>query len=371
MQTAEARAEEAAVREAIAQVEAAERREAEENERRLRARVAEVEAEQARLAHLMEEVENKRRDGITAFYQNLRNALRELHTSHRKALAKRFESDRHKIDRVNEVWAVDQKAQAVENEWEKANVQSKKNIFMDELRQKHTNENFQTVARHKVDEELVSARLNERLERAIPKLDCMERLWKVQRNERATLRMHQAQELQKWQDRFATEIAAVETRLRRQQEKTVMQFQAEVDEAELARRIFADRKWYEVLTEEQQGMLDADERRLLISGGDAPSRDSMTVADDATAAGTSQDATEGVGDTALAIRASYGSLFYQGTLTEHTSRSGSTGALTLAAMSATEPLELRGQRSPRTCTLDRPRPLRVGHRVSLQAGTCR
>lgn len=371
VQTAEARAEEAAVREAIAQVEAAERREAEENERRLRARAAEVEAEQARLARLMEELESKRREGITAYYQNLRNALRELHTSHRKALAKRFESDRHRIARVKEAWTVSQnaQAQAVEDEWEKANVQSQKNIVMEGLRLKQTSEVFKAVARHKADEEILSARLNERFENVIPKLDCMARLWEVQRNERATLRMHQAQELQKWQDRFATEIAAVEKRLKRQQEKTEVQFQAEVDEAEFARRVFADRKWYEVLTEEQQGMLDADERRLLISGADAPSRDSLTVADEASAPGSSQDATEGADNTAVAIRAPNGS-FYDGPHPEHSSRSGSTRAPTLAAMSASERLELRSRHPPRSCMLDRPRPLRVSHRASLQASTC-
>lgn len=297
VQTAEARAEEAAVREAIAQVEAAERREAEENERRLRARVAEVEAEQARLARLMEELESKRRDGITAHYQNLRNALRELHTSHWKALGKRFESDRHRIARVKEAWSVNQKAQAVENEWEKANVQSKKDIVMEDVRQKQTNETFETVARHKMDEEIFCARLNERMEHPIPKLDLMERLWQVQRNERATLRMYQTQELQTWQDRFATEAGAVEKRLRQQLGKLEMQYHADVDEEKFARRIFADRKWYEVLTEEQQGMLDADERRHLTSGADAPGRDAQIVAVEASGVGSSKDATEGADDT--------------------------------------------------------------------------
>ena len=358
------------MRAAIAAVEAAERQEAEENARRLRARVAEAEAQQARLARLVEEMESKRRDGITAHYEYLRNALRDLHTSHQKALTKRFESDKHRITRAKEAWTFGQQSQAAEVEWERTNVQSKKDIVMEELRQKQAKEISEIVARHKVDEDAFCARLNEELENAIPKLDSMERLWEVQRNERAALRMHQTQELQKWQDRFTTEIIIVEERLKHQQEKIEKQFHAQVDEEDLARRIFADRKWYEVLTEEQQGMLDADERHHLESGADAPNRDSHLGTNEASEAVVSaQIATEAGDSTSPAIRTPYTS-FYGDSLAGESSSSGATKAMAHGASQSSERLELRRRHPPRSCMLDRPRPLRASHRASLQASIC-
>lgn len=371
VQTAEQQAEEAEVVAAIAAVEAAERQEAEENERRLIARVAEVEAEQARLARLMEELEGKRRDSITSHYQNLRNALRELHTSHRKMLSKRLESDRHRITRAKEAWTFDQQAQAAEIEWERSNVQSKKNIVMEELRQKQAKEISEVIARHKVDEDKFSSRLNEEFKSAIPKLDSMERLWAVQRTERAALRMHQTQELHKWQDRFATEIVVVEDRLGQQQQTMGNKIHAEINEVDFAMRVFADRKWYEVLTEEQKSMLDADERHLLESGAEAPSRDSHTVGDEGSASRSSEQvAREAADSTVPASRARYDS-FYGVSLPEHSSLADPTDALAHhAAVSLSERLELQRWYPPRSCMLDRPRPLRVSHRASLQASTC-
>lgn len=364
VQTAEARAEEAEVRAAIAAVEAAERQEAEENERRLQARLAEMEAEQARLARLAEEIESKRRDGITTHYQNLRNALRELHNSHRKALAKRFESERVRLARAKEAWTQDQESQAAEIEWEKANVQKKTDIVMEELEQKQAQEVSEIAARHQVDKDRFSARLTEELKDATPKLDSMEKLWEVQRNEREMLRMHQAQELQKWQDRLATEIIAVEERLRQRHEKSEKLYHAEVDEEDLAKRVFADRKWYEVLTEEQRGMLDADERHNLESGADAPNRESHTEDIEASAGSSSGEAaTETVDSVASATRAA--------DMPFYTFYLGQTSVMAREPSRPSEGLALWRRQQPRSCVLDAPRPVRVNLRKVIEASNRR
>ncbi|KAA6412506.1 MAG: hypothetical protein FRX48_03497 [Lasallia pustulata] len=331
---------------------------------KLQARLAEMEAEQARLARLAEEIESKRRDGITTHYQNLRNALRELHNSHRKALAKRFESERVRLARAKEAWTQDQESQAAEIEWEKANVQKKTDIVMEELEQKQAQEISEIVARHQVDKDRFSARLTEELKDATPKLDSMEKLWEVQRNEREMLRMHQAQELQKWQDRLATEIIAVEERLRQQHEKSEKHYHAEVDEEELAKRVFADRKWYEVLTEEQRGMLDADERHNLESGADAPNRESHTEDIEASAGSSSGEAaTETVDSAASATRAAE--------MPFYTFYLGQTSVMAREPSRPSESLALWRRQQPRSCVLDAPRPVRVNLRKVIEASNRR
>ena len=79
-------------------------------------------------------------------------------------------------------------------------VQIKKVVVMEELQQKQAKECIEIVTKHKVNEDKFSAKLTEGLKKepnsATTKLDQMEKLWEVQRDERNTLRMHQTRELQ-------------------------------------------------------------------------------------------------------------------------------------------------------------------------------
>ena len=264
---AQARAEEAEMRAAIAAVEAAERELA-----------AEREAEEARLAEEAQRVtakEYERLDGIQRFFGHLREVMDRVRREQSEAISKRHKAEIEEIVKpeapaiydgvvFGEAHVASERAKIV------ANTDTK----VKEIQRKHAKELVETISRHRKDEDGFLLRpCPPGLNHAEVKKEAVhEMLMSAQQLERTTLKSQHIHEIQKWQKRGALALDDFDKRMERQRAQIEEANKVARFEVMTKRQIFSDWKWFDAIFLDRALMLGEDERRMIMSGADAPFR---------------------------------------------------------------------------------------------------
>ena len=264
---AQAREEEAQIRAAIAAVEAAERE-----------LVVEREAERARLAEesrRMSEKEYERLDGIQRFFENLRSIMDRVRREQSEAIDKRHKAEVEEIALPGICTKPDGVALAESHvASERAKVIAVTDSKVRELQRKHAKELVGTIARHRKDEDnyLLKPVPPEVQNADVKKAAVHEMLLSAQQLERTTLKSQHIHEIQKWQKRGAMALQDFNKRMERERQQVEDANRAARFALMTKRQLFSDWKWFDAIFLDRTLMLGEDERRMIMSGADAPSR---------------------------------------------------------------------------------------------------
>ena len=263
---ADQRAEEEEVRAAIAAVEEAERQLREERE----AEESRLEAE----AREMTKQEFGRLQNIDDHFEYLRGVLDRICLQQRQAIERRHGREWAEIDMVKDKLdapeAAAERKHFVASEREKIVMVSQGNVKT--LQRKFATEMMETITRHrKHQDDIMSMKINNSdQDSEIVRADFLQELMPVQELERSTLKSQQAYELAKWKARgeqslkdFDSKMVSLKLRLEEAE-------RINVRVKEMKKRVLADMKWFEAIFLERTMMLGEDERKLILSGTDAP-----------------------------------------------------------------------------------------------------
>ena len=264
---AQARAEEAEIRAAIAAVEAAERELA-----------AEREAEEARLAEESERAtakEHERLNRIQRFFGHLREMMDRVRREQSETMSKRHKAEIEEIVKpqaptiygsvpFGEPHVTSERAKII------ANTDAK----VKEIQRKHAKDLVETISRHRKDEDafLLRPYATAIKDADVEKEAVHEMLMSAQQLERTTLKSQHVHEIQKWQKRGALALDDFDKRTDMQRAQFEEAGKAARFEVMTKRQIFSDWKWFDAIFLDRALMLGEDERRMIMSGADAPSR---------------------------------------------------------------------------------------------------
>ncbi|KAL8663401.1 MAG: hypothetical protein Q9202_003920 [Teloschistes flavicans] len=280
---AEARAEEEEIRLAIAAVEEAERR-AEEERMEQERRVEEERAEEARR---LTEKEFRRVEGIVQHFNHMREILEKVRLYQDGALYQRHEYEiedlNKKEDELAALESLSEEQQAAESK--RAEIVANTDAKMQELKKKHAAELVQTRSRHRRDEDDFLLQLTAEASSlsddapdggtAVDAATKHEALLSAQELERSTLRAMQARAMATAQKRGRFHLHAFEEEdghRRRDLEaaRAVRVRELEQGVREVRRRQWAEGRWGRVVGEVRVEMLGEDERRMVLTGTEAP-----------------------------------------------------------------------------------------------------
>lgn len=254
-----------AIAAAIRAVEEAERREAEEAERQERLR---QEAETQRLAEEAEAA--RRRDAIRVAdinkrFVDLQATLEELHCLQQKSLRRRHDTEMKKVkeDMTSSQLAFDAK-------WalERAMMKKTNQSSMQQLNSEHQTALQEMATRHEEEEDelflALQVHLRNKSNRDARQTAMVEKTKKAQLEERQEFEDRLSNAVEQMRRRHSKEIEDLEVTLLRERDSTV---DLELKAAEtVARKVFADRMWFDMLVDERRIMLEVDERGLVEGG---------------------------------------------------------------------------------------------------------
>ncbi len=263
---AQARAEEAEIRAATAAVEAAERELA-----------AERKAEEARLAEESRQVsakEYERLDCIQRFFEILRSEMDRVRREQSEAIDRRHKAEIEEIAQpktptTSDGLALGEAHVACERTKIVASTESK----VRELQRKHAKELVDTIARHRKDEDdyLLKPVPQEVQDADAKKAAVHEMLLSAQQLERTTLKSQHIHEIQKWQKRGAMALQDFDKRTDKQRQQIEEANSVARFALMTKRQVYSDWKWFDAIFLDRVLMIGEDERRMIMSGADAPS----------------------------------------------------------------------------------------------------
>ena len=264
---AERFAEEAEVRAAIAAVEASER--ALEETRRI---------EEERLveeAQLISTREVSRLEGITEYFKYLRDVLEQVRREQRLAIEERHEKARTELERrraaisSSEILAT-YSAQAASD---RAHLVARNEAKIKALHSAHSSALIETISRHRRNQDsFVAAAHSTSTVDSYNSSVVLERLMKSQDEERATLRSQHTREIEKWTRRHQQVLQVFERQnveaMKMERAEATKDIELEHDRDEKARD--AEWRWFDSVFLDRVLMIGEDERRMILSGGEAP-----------------------------------------------------------------------------------------------------
>ena len=263
---ADQRAEEEEVRAAIAAVEEAERQLGEERE----AEEARLEAE----AREMTKRELERLQNINDHFEFLRGVLDRIRLQQRQAIERRHDREWAEIDMIKDKLdapgAAGEREHFVLSEREKIVMVSEGNVKT--LQRKFATEMLETIARHRKHQDDIMSMIIDDPDQdsEIVRANVLQELMPAQELERSTLKSQQARELAKWKARGEQSLKAFDSQLVSLKLRLEEAERINVRAKEMKKRVFADTKWFEAIYLERTMMLGEDERKLIVSGTDAP-----------------------------------------------------------------------------------------------------
>lgn len=274
---AETQAEEAEVRAAIAAVEEAERRVAQEREAEERA------AEEARQAQEAEEatrLEYERVEGINDFFQELRKMLERIDSQQKEAIAHRHDMhDIPNIQRMQTELSSDSICQKRirQIDSERASILANNRAKIQDLRRQHRAFLHETIKRHRHDQDEVFLQpiVGPETRRGALTENILNSLMESQEYEKKIVRSQQAREISKWQARGAAQVAEFDEIMHEEKTRFEKIHAAKTEGVTHALKtaraqIYSDWKWVDTLVAARQVMLVEDETRMIMSGADAP-----------------------------------------------------------------------------------------------------
>ena len=263
---ADQRAEEEEIRAAIAAVEEAERHLREERE----AEEALLEAE----AQEMTKREFERLQNINDHFEYLRGVLDRVRLQQRQAIERRHDREWAEIDVMKD--KVDSPDAAAERERyvasERGKIVTTTEGTIKTLQRRFAAEIMETVTRHRKDQDNLMAMTINKPDQDVDiiKADILQELMPAQELERATLKSQQGREIAKWKARGEQSLKAFDSKMVSLKLRLEEVERINAGAKEMKKRVFADTKWFEAIFLERTIMLGEDERRLILSGTDAP-----------------------------------------------------------------------------------------------------
>ncbi len=263
---ADQRAEEEEMKAAIAAVEDA--------ERQLR---KEREAEEARLeaeAREMTRREFERLQNINDHFEYLRGVLDRIRLQQRQAIERRHDREWDDIDamkdRLESPDAAAERERYVASEREKLVTITGSTIKT--LQRRFAAEMMETITRHRKDQDDLMAKTIDSPDQDVDimKADILQELMPAQELERSTLKSQQAREIAKWKARGEQTLRAFDSKMVSLKMRLEEAERISIRSKEMKKRVFADTKWFEAVFMERAIMLGEDERKLILSGSDAP-----------------------------------------------------------------------------------------------------
>lgn len=263
---ADQRAEEEEIRAAIAAVEEAERQLREERE----AEEARIEAE----ARELTQREFERLQNINDHFEYLRGVMDRIRLQQRQAIERRHDREWAEIDmmkdRLDSPDAAAERERHVASEREKIVVASEGTIKT--LQRKFAAEVMETITRHRKDQDNLMAMTfgDSDQDAEVMKADVLQELMPAQEQERSTLKSQQAREIGKWKARGEQSLRAFDSKMMSLKLRLEEAERINVRAKEMRKRVLADNKWFGAVFLERAIMLGEDERKLILSGTDAP-----------------------------------------------------------------------------------------------------
>ena len=261
------RAEEEEIRAAIAAVEEAERQLREERE----AEEARIEAE----ARELTQREFERLQNINDHFEYLRGVMDRIRLQQRQAIERRHDREWAEIDlmkdRLDCPEAAEQRERYVALEREKIVTASESTIKT--LQRKFAAEVMETLTRHRKDQDNLMATTfadSDHQDAEIMKADILQELMPAQELERSTLKSQHAREIAKWKARGEQSLRAFDSKMMSLKLRLEEAERVNVRAKEMRKRVLADNKWFEAIFLERAIILGEDERKLILSGTDAP-----------------------------------------------------------------------------------------------------
>lgn len=263
---ADQRAEEEEIRAAIAAVE--------EAERQLRQEQEAEEARQESEARELTKREFERLQNINDHFEYLRGVLDRIRLQQRQAIERRHDREWDGIDAMKDKLespdAAADRDRCVASEREKIITSTESTIRT--LQRKFATEMMETITRHRKDQDNLMAMTLENGDQDadIVKAEILQELMPAQDLERSTLKSQQAREIAKWKARGERTLNAFDSKMVALRMRLEEAERINVRSKEMKKRVFADSKWFEAVFSERSIMLNEDERRLILSGSDAP-----------------------------------------------------------------------------------------------------
>lgn len=273
---AEVQAEEAEVREAIAAVERAERQVAAERE------AEERKNEEARQTEELEELtrmEYARVEGINDYFEHLRAMLENVILQQKEAITSRHEAEIPKLEKMEtDLTDVNvSKERTRQVTLERASILAGNDEKIRDLRRQHRADLMQTLKRHRDDQDAVFLQpiRGPETQRGFITEGVLELLLEAQECERKTLQAQQEREVAKWCARGTRALEEFDAIMREEQARFAKVHAARMEgirrSLTTARNgADADWKWFHRLVHAREVMIDEDERRMIMSGSDAP-----------------------------------------------------------------------------------------------------
>ena len=243
-------------------------------ERQLR---EEREAEEALLeaeAQEMTKREFERLQNINDHFEYLRGVLDRVRLQQRQAIERRHDRDWAEIDALKD--EVDSPDAAAERERyvasERGKIVSMTEGTIKTLQRRFAAEIMETVARHRKDQDSLMAMTIDKPGQDVDilKADILQELMPAQELERSTLKSQQGRELTKWKARGEQSLKAFDSKMVSLKLRLEEVEKINARAKEMRKRVFADTKWFEAIFLERTIMLGEDERKLILSGTDAP-----------------------------------------------------------------------------------------------------
>ena len=140
------------------------------------------------------------------------------------------------------------------------------------LQRRFATEMMETVTRHRKDQDDLMAKTIDSPDQDVDimKADILQELMPAQELERSTLKSQQAREIAKWKVRGEQSLRAFDSKMVSLKMRLEEAERISTRSKEMKKRVFADTKWFEAVFMERAIMLGEDERKLILSGSDAP-----------------------------------------------------------------------------------------------------
>ncbi|MCJ1267873.1 hypothetical protein MMC22_007759 [Lobaria immixta] len=224
-------------------------------------------------------VESARVEDIHDYYALLRAALEKVIQQQRQAIRSRHESDILKLEKeetdLSEANVCKERSRQVTVERAHLVASNEKKIV--ELRRQHRDELMHTLQRHRDDQDAVFLQpiRGPEIHRGLLTESALEALLEVQETERKTMQTQHEAEMAKWRARGIRALEEFDAIMREEQARFAKVHLVRVGDVrralEAARRSAAsDWKWFNQLVHARDVMIDEDERRMVMSGADAP-----------------------------------------------------------------------------------------------------
>lgn len=264
------------MREAIAEVERAERQVAAERE------AEERELEEARQAEEEEEFqrrEDERLEGINRYFMQLRAVLERVLLQQKQAIASRHEQELPKLERMEEDLLDLNISRRRDRQatLERASIAAVNDEKITELRRQHRAILLTTLKRHTDDQDAVFLQpiRGPEIQRGRITSRVLDILMAAQDAERRTLEAQQERELRKWRRRGALALQEFDSIMMEEKLRFGKIQATRMDEVRRAltqarQQSHADWKWLETLEKVRIIMIEEDQTRMIRLGADAP-----------------------------------------------------------------------------------------------------